>query len=83
MLLLYFCLFAGQVNKNIIFVFGVFVHHFKKSISIFVKILKNYMSDANYLSKCTALVVAVFAEKGKGTKLAHSRCGLISSVSAY
>ena len=39
MLLLYFCLIVDLVNKPIIFVFGAFVYHFKKTISIFVTIL--------------------------------------------
>ena len=35
MLLVYFCLFINGVNKAIIFVFGVFIYHFKNTIAIF------------------------------------------------
>ena len=36
LLLLYFCLYVNQVNKDIVFVFGAFVYHFNNTISIFV-----------------------------------------------
>ena len=49
MLLPYFCLFVDHVNKPIIFVFGIFVYHFKNITFMFVTI---YSEFHECLQKC-------------------------------
>ena len=59
MLLLYFCLFVGCVKKPIIFVFGIFVYHFKNTISIVIKIYffkyGNFKYKQNGVRRCNCI----------------------------